>query len=73
MDLFGTPHTMSSMKGRGKGGVGIAADRRISKFACRRTQKKSAESRRINICRSRRFVKNVCRSSQINFTMPQKK
>ena len=33
---------------------------------------KSAEGRRINTCRSRRFIKNVCRSSQINFPMPQK-
>ena len=32
------------------------------------------KGRRFNICRSRRFIKKVCRSSQqINFTLPQKK
>ena len=39
----------------------------------RRFFKKSAEGRRIDICGSLRFIKNVCQSSQINFTMPKKK
>ena len=55
--------------------AGAATDCRITKFACRRTQifLKSAKGRRINVCRSGRFIKNVCRSSQIKFTIQQKK
>ena len=35
--------------------------------------KNSAEDQRLFICRSRRLMKNLCRSSQISFTIPQKK
>ena len=34
--------------------------------------KNSAEGRRLFTCWSRRLMKNLCRSLQINFTIPQK-
>ena len=39
----------------------------------RRFLKNSAEGRRLFTCQSRRLIKNLCRSTQINFTIPQKK
>ena len=56
-------------------GVGVATDCRISKLVCRRTQifLNSLEGRKCNTCRSPRFIKNVYRSSRINFFIPQKK
>ena len=47
------------------GGAHVAIDCRMSKFACR--------IMKIEYCRNRRFVRNLCRSSQINFTIQQKK
>ena len=38
-----------------------------------RFHKNSAEGWRLFICRSRRLMKNLCKSSQISLTMPQKK
>ena len=38
----------------------------------RRFLKNSAEGQRLFTCRSRRLMKNLCRSLQINFTIPQK-
>ena len=44
---------------------------------CRKPQNEQSSLSRTEIfkkrCRSRRFIKNVCRSSQSNFTMQQKK
>ena len=64
--------TLALQKGRG---VGVAAYRRISKLPAteHRFLENSAESRIFNVYRSRRFIKNVCQSWQINFILPQKK
>ena len=60
------------------GTVGATAHRRMSKFTCRRMQIFIKQYRRPQIfdrifIQSHRYIKNVCRSLQINFTMLQKK